>query len=239
MTKQALTLALVSFHLVSIPGWISAQEADPAPAEKPADEPEWSGSVGLSLLATGGNTDSETLGLDLEAERRPEPWGLEFTAKIDRAEVEGETTVERYHASVRGTRALNERWHAFAGLSAEKDDFADIDLRAIAEAGAVYKALLGPRLLPPEVDDSWLGGLAVASYDFAISDNATFSQELKYNAHFEDMGDWRLDSLTALTASLNQHLALKFSYEIRYRNEPVGDNDDTDTPAKASLVFHL
>ena len=181
------------------------------------------------------------------------PWGLELTAQIQSAEEDGETTAERYQAGLRGTRTLNERWEAFAGLSAEKDEFAGFELRGIAEAGATYKALLGPRhhlhfdfavtwtdedRVPPEMDDSWLGALIGADYELALSDNATFSQSLKYHPNFDDSGNWRLDSLTALTAALNQHLALKFSHEIRYRHEPIDGNDDTDTTTKASLVWN-
>ena len=252
--KKLVPLALASFCLLAIPGWIRAEEPDPAAGEEAAAEPPWDASVGLSYLATSGNSDSQTAGLDLEAIRRPMPWGVEFKAQVHRAEEDGEATAERYLVGLRGTRSLSERWDAFVGLSAEQDEFASIDLRGIVEVGAVYKALLGPRhlleldfavtwtdedRLPPEIDDSHLGALVAASYELAISDNATFSQDFHYHPNFDDSGDWRVDSLTALTAALNQHLALKLSHEIRYRNEPIDGNDDTDTTTRASLVLNL
>jgi putative salt-induced outer membrane protein len=250
-------LNLLVFTSLATPYLASAQEPAPASEEEVESaevEPIWSSQVGLSYLATTGNSETETFGLDLQATRRPTPWGLEITALFNRAEEDGEKTAERYYAGVRGTRALTKRWDAFAGLSAEQDEFAGIDLRGIIEAGAVYKALLGPRhildldlalnwtdedRLPPEMDESWFGGLAGLDYKFAISDSATFSQALRYFANFDDTAAWRADSLTAVTAALNKRLALRLSYEVRYRNEPIGDNEDTDTTTKVSLVWSI
>ena len=240
---------LVLVSMATVPSWAPAQEASPILEES---EPEWSTKLGLSLLATSGNSETETLGFDLEAIRRPMPWGLEVAAQFNRAEQDGAKTAERYHAGVRGTRTLTDRWDAFAGVAAEQDEFAGIDMRSVVEAGAVYKALLGPRhtldldfavtwtdedRLPPDVDDSWVGALLGADYDFAFSENATFSQHVRFFPNLDNSGDWRADSVTALTAALNQHLAMRLSYEIRYRNEPLDGKDDSDTTTKASLVW--
>lgn len=245
----ALTLAVLSLWLPTSAAL--AQEAEAA-AEEAAAEPAWAVELGLSYLANGGNSDTESFGFDLEAVRRPEPWGLEVVAQFNRAEQDGEKTAERSHAGVRGTRNLTERWDAFFGISAEQDEFSSIDLRAVVEAGAVYKALLGPRhkldldaaltwtdeeRLPPGVDESWIGALLGVNYEFAIGENAVFSQHLRYFPNVDESSDWRADSLTALTATINQRLAVRVSYEIRYRNLPIGDNDDTDTTSKVALVW--
>jgi putative salt-induced outer membrane protein len=246
---EALPLAVLAFCFLPLPA--TAQDT-PAAEEAAPEEPTWTAKLGLSYLATSGNSDTETLGFDVEAVKRPDPWGLEITAQFNQAEQDGEKTAERYHAGLRATRAWTERWDAFVGLSAEQDEFAGIDLRGVVEAGAVYKALRGPRhtldldvaltwtdeeRLPPAVDESWLGALLGADYDFAISENATFSQHLRYFPNLDDGSDWRADSVTALTAAVNQHLAVRLSHEIRYRNRPIGDNDDTDTTSKVSLVW--
>ena len=65
------------------------------PAAPPVEEPVWSGSLALAYLATGGNSETETVGLDLAAKRRPLPWGLELMASLHRAETEGARTAER------------------------------------------------------------------------------------------------------------------------------------------------
>jgi len=38
------------------------------------EEPNWKGSLGLSWMATSGNTDTSSFGLDFGLDRRPDPW---------------------------------------------------------------------------------------------------------------------------------------------------------------------
>lgn len=239
-------LALIA--LIALTSPVAAQEPPPAP------EPDWTGNIGLAYLATSGNTDTSSFGLDFKLERKPEPWGLEIVGLFRRAEEDGLTTAERYLASVRGKRALSERWEVFAGISGEKDEFAGYDLLTILEAGATYKALTGPRHLlsfdfgatytdedriAPEPDVSYVGAVLGLGYEWKLSENASLTEKLVFYPNFDESSDWRLNSLTALQANLTSRLAVKLGYEVRYRNEPIGDNDDTDTATTASLVFKL
>jgi len=229
--------------------------AEEPAAEGPAGpEPPWSGSLGLSYLATGGNSESETFGADFEAIRRPEPWGVDLVASLHGAETDGETTAERSFAALRVKRALTARRDLFGGVSGERDVFADVDLRLIAEAGVIYKALLGPPhalgfdlgltwtdedRVEPEPDAESFGAVAGIDYEWRISPTATFSQRLIYHPNFDRSTDWRAVSLTALAAAINQRLSVELGYEHRYRNEPIGDNDDVDTVTKMSLVWRF
>lgn len=225
-------------------------------AEAPEDEaePRWSGSAGLAVLVTSGNTETESLGLDVQVTRKPDPWGLELKAQFQRAEDSGVRTAERYYLSLRGTRTVSERWEVYAGVSAEQDEFAGLDLRQLVEAGFVYYALTGPKHLldfdlgltwtdedrvPPEPDTDFVGAVAGLDYTWKISDTASLTERLIYYPNFDESDDWRVDSTTALSASLTMRWALQLSYEVRYRNQPIGDRDDTDATTKASLVLKL
>lgn len=242
--------ALVSSLLLSL--WIgtaaSAQETATTP---PAPEPLWKGSAGLSYLATTGNSDTETLGLDFQLDRRPTPWGLALRASFTRAEKDGEISAERLYANARALRSLSERWELFGGISGEQDELSSIELRTLIETGAIYRALLGPVHLlafdggltwtdedrvSPLVDESFLGALLGLAYEWKFSENAALKQRLTYFPNFDTSSDWRLESITSLATSLTQGLAIQLSYELRYRNEPLGANDDTDTTTKVSLV---
>ncbi len=225
--------------------------ADEGGAEEAPPEPTWKSNIGLSYVATSGNSDTNTMGLDLKVERRPEPWGLEFIANFNRAEDNGDLTAERYFASARAKRTLSERWEFFAGLNGEKDPFAGFDSRGVVESGVTYHALLGPkhllsfdggltytdenRISDPDV--SYLGGVAGLKYEWKISDTASLYERLLFYPNFDDSNDWRLSSDTGLQVSMTSLLAVKLGYELRYRNEPIDDLDTTDTTTKASLVF--
>jgi putative salt-induced outer membrane protein YdiY len=234
-----------------------AQEAPPPPAEaegEAAEEPLWEGTLGLAYLATSGNADTQTVGFDLAAERQPRPWGLATSASFHRVQRDGEVTAERYVAKARAKRSLAERWNLFGGLSADKDEFADVDLRLVTEVGGTWKALTGPRhelaldaaltwtdedRVAPEADSNYLGALLGLTYAWQLSETAELGQEILYYPNFDVTGDWRAESVTALSAAVLQRLAVKLSYEVRYRHQPLDDKEDTDTTTKVSLVWNL
>ncbi len=219
--------------------------------EEAADESPWTGALGLAYVATSGNSDTQTFGLDFTLDREADPWGLALRARFTQSEEDSVTTAERYVAGIRGTRALGGRWTLFAGISGEQDEFAGYDLLLIGEVGVAYAVLTGPThtlsfdagltwtdedRVEPEPDVDYVGGVAGLAYAWALSDTASFTERLLWYPNFDDSSDWRLTSETALQAAISSRLALKLSYEVRYRNEPIGDNDDTDTTTKASLV---
>lgn len=226
-----------------------AQEAEDA-GEAP--EPIWTGSLGLAYLATTGNSETSTFGLNFTTERRPTPWGLTITGRFNRNEDDGVLTAERYSLGGRARRALGERWEFFGGLSAEKDEFAGFDLLLLAETGVTYRALMGPKhhlsfdagvtwtdenRIEPEPDVDFLGAVLGLDYEWKISDNSSLIQALDFYPNFDESSDWRLTSMTALQSAVNSWLAVKLGYEVRYRNEPIGDNEKTDTTSTASVVF--
>ena len=221
------TVVLTILMTVALPVW--AEETDEATVE-----PLWEGSVGLSYLSTSGNSDTTSFGLDFTAKRRPNPWGYEFFGLFSRAEESGTLTAERYFGGARGLRSLGDRWNLFAGLTGEKDPFAGFDLRAVLSAGATYKAIDNDSIklsldggltytdenvidtytdegvLVPGADTSYMG--AVLGLDFAwhISKNAVLKQLLAYYPNFDESPDWRVESVTALEASLTDLFGVRF-----------------------------
>ncbi len=243
--KKIAVICLLATALFSIPAF-----AEEAP-EAEAPEPLWTGNTALSYVSTTGNTDTSSFGLDFSFVRRPTQWGFEAYGVFNQAKDSGLTTAERYLVGIRGIRELNDRWSLFAGLSGEKDEFAGFDMRALLEAGVTYKAIDTGKIflsfdggltytdedrIEPEPDASFMGAIAGVHFAWNISDNAKLTEDLAYYPNFDDSADWRMDSITALEASLTDLFGLRLSYEYRFRNEPIGDNDDTDTTTKASLV---
>ena len=137
------SLAVLSSIALLSSGLVAAQETCPCPPPAPPP-PLWTGSVGLSYLATSGDTDTQTSRVAASWARQPTPWGMEITALADRAESDGVTTAERYYGGVRGKRAMGERFELFGGLSYERNEFAGFDSRVLVEAGGVWKSLAGP-----------------------------------------------------------------------------------------------
>jgi putative salt-induced outer membrane protein len=240
------------FGMVLIIGAAPVVAQDAEQAEAP--EPTWKGSLGLSWVATTGNTDTSSIGLDFALDRKPEPWGLSFVARGTRADDQGELTAENYLVSGRAVRALGQRWEVFGGLAWAKDQFAGFDSQTVASAGGTYKALESERHLlsfdmglaytwedrvPPEEDVDFAGGLLGLSWEWKLGANSKLVERLVFHPNFDNSDDWRLQSMTAIEAAINDWLALRFGYDIRHRNQPIGNADSTDTTSTASVVFNF
>lgn len=244
MHRRWSLIAIVLLILLSaIP--VCADDATATPASL------WDGSLGFSFVATTGNSSTQTLGLDFQIKRKPDPWGLDLGANFTRAREDGVTTAERYGAHGRAERAFSPRWSAFAGLSGERDTFSGYDLRAIVETGGTYTALTGPvhqlafdagvtwtrEELVDDGSDDYAGGLLAVRYAWQLSATSSFGQKVTWYPNFKNSADWRVTSETAVKAAINSKLALKMSYEVRYDHEPVPGYTSTDTTTKASVVW--
>ena len=222
--------------------------------EEEEPEPIWVGSLGLAWVATSGNTDTSTLGLDFTLDRKPEPWGFEFAARGNRADDKGETTAENYLVSARAVRKLSTRWEAFGGLAWARDPFAGFDSQTVAMAGATYIAVESKRHLltldaglaytwedrvPPAEDVDFAGGLLGLGWEWKLGANSKLTERFVFHPNFDDTDDWRLMSMTAIESAINDWLALRLGFDLRYRNQPIDDADSTDTTSTASVVINF
>jgi putative salt-induced outer membrane protein len=228
-----------------------AQETE---AKKEEKEAKWKGSLGLAWVATSGNTDTSSIGLDFGLESKPEPWGFSFAARGNRAEDQGVLTAENYFVAGRASRKVGQRWDAFGGLQWSKDPFAGFDSQSVASAGATYLAIESERQhlsfdvglaytwedrVPPNEDVDFAGGVLGLAWEWKLGASSKLTESLMYYPNFDDAADWRVTSVTAIEAAINEWLALRFGYDIRHRNQPIGDADATDTTSTASVVFNF
>lgn len=240
-----LATLLTLLLLAVAPAATLAQETEEPPP------PPWSGNLGLSYLATSGNSDTTSFGFDGEIKRIPDPWGLLFLANYLKATDSGDTTAERYGVSLRATRKLSERWELFGGAAAGRDRFAGFDFRGLLETGASYNALAGPTTFLrfdggltwtkedriAEENRDYLGAILGLDFAWKPKKDIALTQKLKYFPDFDRTSNWRIYSETAFQSTVTGPLAVKLSYEVRYQNLPVEGFDTTDTTTKASLVL--
>lgn len=241
---------ILIFGLIFVVGTVPALAQKAEESEEP--EPAWVGSLGLSWVATSGNTDTSSIGADFALDRKPEPWGLSLVARGNRADDQGVKTAENYLVSAKAMRALGKRWEAFGGLAWARDPFAGFESQSVASAGATYKAVEAERhtlkfdmgfaytwedRVPPEEDVDFAGGVLGLSWEWKLGAGSKLIERLVFQPNFDDTDDWRLNSITAIEAAVNEWLALRFGFDIRHRNQPIGDADGTDTTSTASVVF--
>jgi len=235
-------------HIVAVAG--AAVLAVIASVAAAGDEPDQLTSIGLSLVANSGNSESSSFGLTAEYKRQFDPWALKVWGLAIKSSSGGDTTAERYAAAARAELPFSDAWTAFAGLSGERDRFAGYNLRGIVEAGAILKYLEGPvHTLSFDAGLTWtredvvqgenrdfLGALLGASYGFQFSETSSLTERLLLYPNFDESSDWRATSETSLQASLSATTALKLAVLFRYDNEPVSGFEKTDTTTMASVV---
>ncbi len=163
-------------------------------------------------------------------------------------------TAENYFVAARAVRTLGKSWETFGGLGWSKDPFAGFDSQTNASAGATYIAVESERhnltfdmglvytwedRVPPAEDVNFAGGLFGLAWEWKLGESSKLTERLIFHPNFDNSADWRLASVTAIEATINEWLALRFGFDVRYRNQPIGDADNTDTTSTASVVFNF
>jgi putative salt-induced outer membrane protein len=215
----------------------------------------WSDQAEFSYVETSGNTDTTSFaGRNLLTYRHAP--GTAGSWKIGglHSEEGGRTTAERFETEFRFDWRYTKRIYGYVLAGWSKDRFAGIDHRYYAGSGAGYRLLDGPRhFLAAEAGfnltredyingegNDFLTGRAFTKYEYAITEKNRFSQSLEFLYDFSDPSHFRVNSETALVASLTDIFSLKAGYAVRYDNEPIPAGlEKTDTILSMTLVVNL
>jgi|APFre7841882630_1041343.scaffolds.fasta_scaffold21527_1 putative salt-induced outer membrane protein len=231
-----------------------AQTADcpcPVPAPPP---PVWFGKAELSFLSTSGNTDTTSIGGNLEVNYNPKPWLFTLKGAALHAATDGVTTAESFSASLRATRDLTEHVDVFGNAGWLKNTFSGINNIYNFGVGAGYKLLVGPaHFLRGEAgigytteQDIQLGVIAPyrnyasaragLGYTWQFTKTAAFTNDFNFLVDLSNTANWFMTDKAAITASISKIFALQASWTLLYRNQPVPGFDNTDTATAVGLV---
>lgn len=238
-------------HAVAAIACVVALGAVAGPAGAADPEPLWDLKVGLSYVATSGNTDTSTAGASVDYNRRFALWSLTAFAAAINATKDAETTAERYAIGARAAYPVSGRLSLAGGVKGEKDRFAGYDVRTIADAGVEYVFLADDPFTvtglagatwtyedtPTAGSDSWLGAMAGVKASWKISDSADAVGQAIFYPNLDTSKDWRLEANLGVQATLTDLLSLKVGWELRYDNQPVPGFTKTDTVTLVSLVL--
>jgi putative salt-induced outer membrane protein len=238
------------------PSSASAQELPPPPPPQTSAKPKpsWDLKLGLSYLATSGNTDNSSAGFDTSYRRTWGLWSLDASAAAVRATRNDVETAENASTQLRGRRKIVDGLEATAGLRSETNRFAGVDLRTVADTSLSWSAIETPGWrLRTLWGMSWtreeprgelpvrssLGGLLQIQNTIKISEGSELNGQVTAYPDLEEAEDYRLNANLALQAALNRHLALRLGYDVKYDNEPIRGFERTDSTSTASLVLQL
>jgi putative salt-induced outer membrane protein YdiY len=240
------TIAIVlTIGAAFVPARAHAQPAAPPPP------PLWETQIGASFVGTSGNSQTSTVGGDFRMRRRWPAWQVESDASVVRTTDRGAKTGERYLATLRGQRRLNNLLSFSGGERAERDRFAGIDFRNLADAGLGWALVRSDWwTLDGLTSLAWLHESRVLASDrnnpnaiyqalsrIVFAEGADATQRVAFFQDFRDTSAYRSEVELTAQAAMNARLALKFGYLVRYANEPVAGFDTTDNTATASIVL--
>jgi putative salt-induced outer membrane protein len=232
-------------HSGPVGSTIAAQFArtDPPP-------PRWERTAELSLVATGGNTDTQTLGAGGSIVYRPGDWVTRARVAYVRSATEGIDTAESLRADLRQSREFSPRMDIYARVAYLADRFAGLDHRTTVDAGVGWVVLdEAPHSLKldagagfarearlTEPDATFAIGTGSAMYRLRLNRTSDFTEQLRLTADLGDAGTWRLDNAAALTVTMTRVFSLRVAHELKRNNRPVAGFRATDTMLAAALV---
>jgi putative salt-induced outer membrane protein len=234
--------------VLSALGFAFDVNAQTPPAAGPP--PVWERKAEVSLVATTGNSDTQTAGLGGSVTWRPGVWTTEAKAAFVRSETSNVETARSFSADLRQGRSLTPRVDVFGRFGFLSNEFAGIDSRTTLDGGVGYKLLLGP-VHTLRVDaglgyshENRVTGVELSfplanvgpAYKWQISRTADLAEAALFTASLDEGEDWRFTNTLALTAAIASIFSLKASHEVKHVNAPVPGFEETDTQMSVALV---
>jgi putative salt-induced outer membrane protein YdiY len=214
-------------------------------------------SANLGYVATSGNSRSATLGFGFDLDRRWESQGVTLSASGTRASSSAdldfalgtsdsfevvrpdpEPSAEYYGVRGRYDHRLSQRVFALGGAGWERNLFAGLRSRFVAEAGFGYviladastdfRARVGAtytnnrEVVPnPELENNFAGARLSWTLRRHLSGTADLVHDLVLDENLNQTDDLRADATLGLAVSISSRLALAVNYRLLYRKLPA------------------
>jgi putative salt-induced outer membrane protein len=222
------------------------------------DRSPWSGSIEFGGFYSSGNTDRKGLNIAANAVRETpdDKFAVHFHNLY--AEESGERTTNEQYLSMREDLKFDP-WYAFVLLSFERDEFEEINLRAMLSPGVGVKifdgpdfrmsAEAGPTLTfvdykddffdDPDEDTSqyYIEARAALHAEWNILGDALLYQDLAYFPNFSEGGECRVISETGFSKPLSESLVFKIAAINEYNSMLENPQKNHDLKVIASLIF--
>ncbi len=207
----------------------------------------WKGEAGAGLLATGGNSQTESLNAKLLLDYLHPQWKNRFTATAVNSGDDQRRTAERYSAANQFDYDFGQRNYGFATLEWEKDLFGGYRERTSEVIGYGRHVLTGPvHTLDLEIgagarqteeqgtgveDDDVIGRLR-GTYIRRLSDTSALAQSLKVDTGASNTS---AEAITELKLSVIGRLFATLSFTVRHNTDVPAATEKTDTVTAVNL----
>ena len=243
--REAGTWRLAVRHSGPAAAAVTTQFAKTAPPP-----PRWERTAELSLVATGGNTDTQTIGAGMGFTWRPGQWTTRARAAYLRNSTQDALTAESFVGELRQARVLSPRADLFARAEYLVDRFSGIDHRTTIDGGIGWVVFDdGPRSLKTDgslgvttesrlrgEDLTFASASGIALFKWQFTPTTAFTEQVTLSADVSDPGNWRLQNGLNLTASVTRLFSVRVAHELKRVNRPVPGFRKIDRVLSAALV---
>ncbi len=228
----ALSVGLLAGALPSV---ARGQDEPPPPVQFTGD---------LGFVNTAGNSEVTTLNVGERLTYRTAGWVLGEFFNVIYGKTDGTESTSLWKAGARVDRELSQRLAVYGFVGWERNKFAGISRRFEEGVGLAYKVLTGPKsvldfeagvslnqqrsTLAGIPEDKFAAGRAAGLFRYNLSESAFLTQLVEFLPNLEESDDYRVNSETALVASLSKSIALKLGYVVRFDNLPEPGFKETD-----------
>ncbi|WP_298335000.1 DUF481 domain-containing protein [uncultured Erythrobacter sp.] len=207
----------------------------------------WTGQGELGAFMSSGNADNTGISASLALSKDGINWRHKLAGRADYQRSEGVTTREQYFASYELNYKITDRLFAYALGQYERDSFQGFSARYSGSGGLGYDVLTDGPTLSVKAGPAWrrtelvgggttsnIAGLAAADFDWAISDNLTFTQDA---TALVQSGSSTFVSDTGLQASISDAVSVRLSYTVEHDTDPPAGAVETDTLSRITVIY--
>jgi putative salt-induced outer membrane protein YdiY len=209
---------------------------------------KWTGAISANGLLTRGNSNTDNIGLSIDASRRAEKDRLSFLAgylygrQKNPDTGEKSTTTDNWFLFGKYDYFLTKRLYAFFSTRIERDRIAELDLRLTPAGGLGYQWIEKPDMnflteaglawvyenfSNADSDDHFALRLAY-HFDKKLNDKVTFTHNLEYLPSIEDLSDFNLNADAGVRVTLTKNMFTELKVEWKFDNEPAPGAAEND-----------
>jgi len=209
---------------------------------------DWDRLLSFGYDKTSGNSDTSMLAIKGVITREKEDNIWRFAAEERYGETDDEKKIDYSKAVAEYKRLLSDRLYAGMGISASRDDIADVDYRVSPNPVLGYFLLknertrlnleVGPSYLFEKVGgikDDYLAPRVGERFELQITDNAKLFQAVELTFSAEDSENYLVEAEAGIEAAITTLLSLIASVKDTYDNQPALDKERNDIAILTSL----
>lgn len=219
-----------------------------ATINEPKPVTKWTGNLRAGGIISRGNSNSEAASAAGDLQRR---------SVDDRFTINGQYLYSRQEDQSTGVKStstdnwfiqgkydyfLTKKFFVYAVARFERDNVADLNLRAQPGVGVGYQWFEGPKAnfrteagvgvtyeeFDNEDSDTYVNARLAYAYDRVLTENVKFIHNFEYFPSLEDLGTYNLNANAGIRVNLTEAFFTDFRMEWAYTSNPGSDSSRSD-----------